>query len=862
MQLHRTSAFIRLPALFRILFVSAIFAAAIAVPRAASSQISRVGAVNSLATGTPIPTMLGTDVAYDPINQVYLVVVAYGKTYGQFINENGSANGQPFRIGNSDGGCPPGFANYPRVTYSSDVNNGNGGFLITWHQEANCSPSSSRINSILAAYPGGVISTQRTLSGTGTRTTQGAAIAYSKTSQRFLVVWSTVSGTIDGVGVGTDGAPISSVATIVSAPNGNGTSAQHPSLTWNSQTNEFGLGFAGYDPPFVGFRRVNAATGAVSTTPVFGFSGSGTFSTAVDFNPTTGNFVMGWTIGAGNSRAAEISPTGTVLATGLLSSRLGSPNAFSMQINPASGTALAISEDCCGEVAALEMNGNGSPNTVAAAVTSGAASNGGSFFPRLTTHSSSKQWAVSYSQNLNRLANQIVATTSSNGGGSGTFDSPPPTGGGGGGGGGASSYTLTITPPTGGTIITAGITCGVGGTTCTTTYSSGFPVALTANAAAGYTFGGWTGDCAPNGTTSMTANRTCGATFNSTGGGGGTTYALTVTPPTGGTLTTAGINCGVGGATCSATFASGFQVTLTATAASGYTFGSWGGSCSPNGSTTMTQNRTCSATFNPTGGGGGGTGPYTLSITSPTGGRITTAGINCGLGSTTCSTQYFAGFPVALTATAGAGYTFGGWTGDCASNGTTSMTQNRTCGAVFNSIGGGGGTFTLTVTPPTGGTLTTAGINCGVGGSTCSSSYASGFQVALTATAAAGYTFGSWTGDCASGGITTMSQNRSCSATFNATGGGGGGNGPFTLTITNPALVGGVGGIISGAGIQCYPGGVGFCTRTSISAGTNVALTAIPNAASVFTGWSGTGCGNLVTMGDNRVCTPLFGAKP
>ncbi|HYD43534.1 MAG TPA: hypothetical protein VEB43_22075, partial [Anaeromyxobacter sp.] len=59
------------------------------------------------------------------------------------------------------------------------------------------------------------------------------------------------------------------------------------------------------------------------------------------------------------------------------------------------------------------------------------------------------------------------------------------------------------------------------------------------------------------------------------------------------------INCG---ATCAATLASGTTVTLTATPATGSTFGGWSGACTGTGScvVTMTAARAVTATFNGT----------------------------------------------------------------------------------------------------------------------------------------------------------------------------------------------------------------------------------------------------------------------
>src|SRR5580700_12217896 len=73
--------------------------------------------------------------------------------------------------------------------------------------------------------------------------------------------------------------------------------------------------------------------------------------------------------------------------------------------------------------------------------------------------------------------------------------------------------------------------------------------------------------------------------LNACGGGGsssslpGGSVQLTVQASGGGTITSnpAGINCGQ---TCTASFNSGTQVTLTATAPANSNFTSWGGACS------------------------------------------------------------------------------------------------------------------------------------------------------------------------------------------------------------------------------------------------------------------------------------------
>jgi len=159
---------------------------------------------------------------------------------------------------------------------------------------------------------------------------------------------------------------------------------------------------------------------------------------------------------------------------------------------------------------------------------------------------------------------------------------------------GAGAGTVTSTP--------AGITCG---SACSATYASGTSVTLTAMAATGSTFAGWSGACTGTGacTVTMTAARAVAATFNAA-----TIFPLSVTRMGTGTgtvtSTPTGINCGTA---CSANYATGTSVTLTAAAASGSTFAGWSGACSGTGTCTlsMTAARNVTATFNGSGGTGG-----------------------------------------------------------------------------------------------------------------------------------------------------------------------------------------------------------------------------------------------------------------
>jgi aryl-phospho-beta-D-glucosidase BglC (GH1 family) len=153
---------------------------------------------------------------------------------------------------------------------------------------------------------------------------------------------------------------------------------------------------------------------------------------------------------------------------------------------------------------------------------------------------------------------------------------------------GTGTGTVTSSP--------AGISCG---TTCTASFTSGASVILTASAASGSTFTGWSGACTGTGTCTvpMTVAQAVTATFTTSA----TSQTLTVTRAGTGTGTVssapAGISCG---STCSASYASGTSVTLTASAATGSSFAGWSGACTGTATCTvaMTAARSVTATFN------------------------------------------------------------------------------------------------------------------------------------------------------------------------------------------------------------------------------------------------------------------------
>jgi fibronectin-binding autotransporter adhesin len=226
--------------------------------------------------------------------------------------------------------------------------------------------------------------------------------------------------------------------------------------------------------------------------------------------------------------------------------------------------------------------------------------------------------------------------------------------------------------------------------------------------------------------------------------------------------------CTAAGGACTGSYDENTGVTLSATPATGYVFVGWGGDCTgaaPTAVVAMSKDRNCTARF---------ATERTLSVSVGVGGSVSddqTQISACTSSGGICTGGYADGTVVILTATPTAGYTFSAWGGDCAGSAlaaSVTMSANRNCTATFTSK------RTLTVSVNNGGSVsddqTPKRIDvCTSTGGTCTASYADGTTVTLTATAAAGYTFSGWGGDCSGGTVSTsvtISATRNCTAAF------------------------------------------------------------------------------------------------
>ncbi len=351
----------------------------------------------------------GIDSSHDPANDVFLSVGAFGSVTGQFANSVGEPIGGPITI--SSGG---GHANYTRVLYSRDLNGGRGGFLVAWSSE------DGSIRARIVAYPGELVGSEQVVAAEPVWIESPPAIAYSSTSQRFLIVWASLTLNIKARLVGLDAAPIGGIAQVSSGI------GKTPGVAWNPHRNDFGVSYSGESgsSAFSAFAIVPAANidapGAITKESFNFLPGGLTYISDLAFSPASRQYVMVWYEWP-NSMAATFSESGVLQFYGPVSGRIGVYDSLSISYSPVSQTFLVAGLDPVNDfLTGAELAGNGTKIGVDTQLIGA----GPAWYARSAPSGNAPMWQTVISRGF-KLTDRVVFTGTT-GGGSGSIPPPPP----------------------------------------------------------------------------------------------------------------------------------------------------------------------------------------------------------------------------------------------------------------------------------------------------------------------------------------------------------------------------------------------------------------------------------------------------
>lgn len=268
-----------------------------------------------------------------------------------------------------------------------------------------------------------------------------------------------------------------------------------------------------------------------------------------------------------------------------------------------------------------------------------------------------------------------------------------------------------------------------GSVSCSGSVSHGGNGSCTATVNSGYSLSGWTGCSSSSGSTCTLSNVTSNKAVSANFALNSYTLSASVSP----------VNAG--SASCTTPVSHGGTGSCSATAASGFVFGSWSGACT--GASCSLVNVSANQTV---------TANFVVATYSLSGSAVPLAG-----GSVSCSSAVTHGASGSCTALANAGYTFSGWTGCSSASGAscnfTDVTANGSATANFtiNSY-----TVTATANP------------IDAGSATCTSPVNHGAAASCTANPAAGYRVKDWSGACTGSrcAIASVTANSAVTANF------------------------------------------------------------------------------------------------
>lgn len=390
-----------------------LVAMALACPAGAAAQLSTVGGPFAAAIGGSAYARTA-DVGHDTAHNVFLLATSEhqtGRVFGSFSNGDGALVQGGFRIDSTAN-----FAFGPAIAYSAQAD----AFLVLWVNDA------AQVRGRLVRYGTGALGSADFLVATGARKTWAPAIAYSPTSQEFLVSWSSSAGPNWILRVSTSGAPIGSPIQVT----GN-VWTQEPALAWNPANNEFMLAYAQEINPGWQVRVQRVSQGQPVGGPATIHAAGSTKMPDIAFSTQSGKFLVCWFQGSPYgiySRLINQDGSAAAAVQPLLPSSYGSYDANSLSYNDFTDTfavASITSQNSLDTIGGAEVSSLGVPGAAARWVDAPAGT-GNRRYPEIAAGNANGRFVTIFNKSQNSFYGQALNSGATGGGGGGTPLPLPP----------------------------------------------------------------------------------------------------------------------------------------------------------------------------------------------------------------------------------------------------------------------------------------------------------------------------------------------------------------------------------------------------------------------------------------------------
>ncbi|MBI2834822.1 MAG: IPT/TIG domain-containing protein [Acidobacteria bacterium] len=378
-------------------------------PSMADAQVSMLGPTFGIVPLGPL--VRDPDVAYDPVNHVYLAVWGNHPTLGRFVNPDRTFASAVFKIHQTNA-----YTQTARVAYSPDT----GAFLVTW-LDGRVNPAVSEIWGRILAFQGGVptfLTNDFRISSPGqtARAGNAAAIAYSTSADEFGVAYQVEAPAANDIRmrrVGNAGQLLGSEIVITQNPD----FEDQPSIGYNASANEFLITyhFNGGGVDRIYGTRVQSGTGAVLGSPTILDTAAFVSAPQTTYDPSSQRYFVVWFnfVGNGTIYGNFVNANGTTAGNKIaIACCYSSYGALDVDRNPISGTYLAVFQSNSPEDKGAEISATGVPSPDFFVTAAGGA---GTFNPRVAPSEDVKQWLLVTSRSYAQPVAQFLQTSSSSG---------------------------------------------------------------------------------------------------------------------------------------------------------------------------------------------------------------------------------------------------------------------------------------------------------------------------------------------------------------------------------------------------------------------------------------------------------------